>query len=78
MKNIVTLFIFLFITLTTPFYANASELDSFTLRKEVLSKKDSLSVLNRIVRQRLKEGEKSLHKNKGCQKKTSLKRLKNN
>ena len=54
----------------------ASELDSFTLRKKVLAKKDSIEVLNKIVREKLKAGEGLLDKEKGCQKKHLIKTIK--
>ena len=54
----------------------ASELDSFTLRKEVLAKKDSIEVLNKIVREKLKAGEDLLKKEKGCKKKLLIKTIK--
>ena len=50
----------------------ASELDSFTLRKEVLAKQDSIEVLNKIVREKLKAGEGLLDKEKGCKKKNMI------
>ncbi len=50
------------------FNAFSSELDSFTLRKEIQSKMDSLVLLNNIVRDKLKEGESSLSAQYGCDK----------
>ena len=76
MKKILSSLSVIITSLSLSFNGMASELDSFTLRKEVLAKKDSLEVLNKIVRERLKAGEGLLDKEKGCQKKHLIKTIK--
>ena len=71
MKHFLPLLSLLLFSLS--FNGMTSELDSFTLRKEVLAKKDSIEVLNKIVRQKLKDGEELLNKKKGCEKKHLIK-----
>ena len=76
MKKFLSVLLAIMTSLTLSFNGTSSELDSFTLRKEVLSKKDSIEVLNKIVRERLKAGEGLLNKEKGCQKKHLIKTIK--
>ncbi len=54
----------------------SSELDSYTLRDEVLEKKDSLEFLNKIVQNSLKKGQTSLSKKAGCRKKKLISAVK--